>query len=261
MGAFVRHEFRKGFLLDEERIRKINEILNQRLTGVEGSPKPTYKVYRADAFSYTTVDVQDVINEENSEWQRITRLAVSASSGDILDLKLDFDESGTGLHIEGEDRDFVYLLFSDLRQYLSNEVNVLRSLPRRIGRLVTGIGMIIVSVIFMVEVWPAPATTVLESQDIHEKLNVLIERQTLSSPILPVLLGMLALLMIGQLLGEEKLLKMVELFFPQNIFLFGKELDRYARIQTLRNRIFWGVIVASVVGVATGLVVWLITNM
>jgi hypothetical protein len=73
-------------------------------------------------------------------------------------------------------------------------------------------------------------------------------------------LVIMILAVIVQFLGEEKLSKMVKYFFPSNVFLFGKELKRYADIQTLRSRLFWGVIVALLVGIAASLVVWAITR-
>ena len=57
MGAFVNHTFTKGFILDEERIRKINELLSSRGITVNPICTPIYKVYREDTFSYITNDI------------------------------------------------------------------------------------------------------------------------------------------------------------------------------------------------------------
>jgi hypothetical protein len=46
--------------------------------------------------------------------------------GDDFDLNLDFGSEGTKLHIEGKERDVVYLIFSELKQYIANEVTVIK---------------------------------------------------------------------------------------------------------------------------------------
>jgi hypothetical protein len=284
MAAFVKHRFRKGFLLDEERIRKINAILNERLASLETSTQPSYKVYRADAFSYTTSDVADVVHEENSDWQKITRITVSAASDDKLRLALDFHESGSGLEIEGEDRDFVYLIFSDLREYISNEVNVVRSVPKRAGAilgLMVALGVLLVAGTLLWSHWtamsaelaqmvpdPTIVETVLRSNDVHEKLNYMIERGTtsaqsdLASLMRSLVFSMVAMWGIPLLpiVGDIALQRLIDYFLPRNLFLFGREIDRYAQRRAVRSRLFWGIVVAFPVSTAAGFLVWLLTK-
>lgn len=272
MAAYVRHRFKKGFLLDEERIRKINEILCERLEGLDNGCELAYRVYRADAFSYTTSRVEDVIAEENTRWQRIVSLSVSATYQDALGLKLEFSDSGTELNIEGEDRDFVYLLFSDLRQYISKEVNCLRGIPKPAAMIVT-LGLMIVGlaaiVTFFVQPTRRPAwrdlDTVLASQDVHEKLDYLLEcrRPTAMPGALSVGMGsMLAalLVMFFAVMDIDWVSRVGRYLFPANVFLFGKELDRYERSQALRGKIVWGILIAFGVALVAGLVVWFVTG-
>jgi len=149
MGAFVDHKFRKGFLLDEERLRKLNDMLLTRGEQLPNECKPTYKVYRADGLTYTTEDIQQILCEDNADWQRVVRLVVSMQAEDDLSLELDFDEQQTTLHIEGNDRDLVFLVFSDLKQYLANEVFIIRQLPSRIGYPVTSLSLLAFLIYFV----------------------------------------------------------------------------------------------------------------
>ena len=187
MGAFVSHEFTKGFLLNEERIRKINNILHERLKTFNEEEKPEYKIYREDSFVYETINLNDIISEDNAGWQKILRITVSAECSDKLSLELDFDCDGTTLRIEGTDRDNVYLLFSDLREYLENEVNTVRHYPLA-RRLFTTFFLLITMILisaFAFDLYTTPrldrndVEKILEMEDVHEKLNFLIENHDL----------------------------------------------------------------------------------
>jgi hypothetical protein len=287
VGAFVKHEFKKGFLLNEERLRKIHEILRKRLTGIEGPPEPVYKVYRADSFTYTTSVIEDVLNEENSEWQRIESLNVSIRSNEKFKLDLDFRDR-TVVHIEGEDRDLVFLVFSDLRQYLSNEVNVLKFAPWKTVQIAgVVLATIVLGIWFFFALWVyvtkdpsidwkqevVHARALMEGQDINEKLNWLIET-SLPEPETPsairitnwvlIFLAFFGVGLMGiSIAGEQipKFRKIVDKFlFPTNVFLFGRERERYEKTMALRRNLFWVVFVGFIVSIGAGLSVWFITT-
>ena len=271
MSAYVEHEFEKGFILDEERIRKINDLLGKRLPEDQGYPKPTYKVYRADSFTYTTLNVQDIIEEENTEWQKIERITVSVKAEKRLELELDFDVGHTALTIEGEDRDLVFLLFSDLRQYLSSVVNIYRRLsPRTIRSSIAVSSFLLLLLGFAVLVLtpsiPEEAVRLaIGSQDITEKLDFLISRSV--RPVQQYASGGLLLIGVGFALYTGVLFyhpqssgRIVSFVSPHDLFLFGKEMDRHTRRLRLRSNIFWVIIVGTVVSLITGLVVWIVTK-
>jgi len=139
--AFVEHSFRGGFLLDETRLRKLKDIIENRETRVSDS-KIIYQVYRGDSYSYETESVDDVVNEDNEDWRRITRLDLRIALPDpedddhqgALHFRLSFSyKEGCELRISADDRDRVFLLFSDLRDYIQNEVTVTRT--NRQGRV------------------------------------------------------------------------------------------------------------------------------
>ena len=122
MSAFVEHSFDRGFLLDEPKLRKLHELVAARLSKLQTPIPVRFKVYRGDSDSYETEAVQDVINEDNEDWRAITRLDVTAIVTDVLDFELSFSGKRPSLRIVGDDRDAVFLLFSDVREYMTNEV-------------------------------------------------------------------------------------------------------------------------------------------
>ena len=276
MSAFVDYTFDKGFILDEERIRKLNDILLTRGQQLAGNCKPMYKVYRADTFTYTTEDLRQILSEDNADWQRVVRLAVSLKQDDDFMLDLDFDgnDDKTKLHIEGSDRDFVFVFFSELRQYISNEISVIN---RRKVRPI--LAFIAVSILFLMLFWlysfwgkqtAAAFMTedTLKSQDINVKLNYIItitadQMDMFSGYPGYALFSMISLAcvtFIALLAHEIGLDKPIKRLFPNNIFLIGKEIGRHAKRQSLRQNIMWGIIISSIISVVTGLIVWTITS-
>ena len=125
-GAFVDSEFTKGYILDEERIRKLNEILVTRAGQIHPDCKPTFKIYKADTFSYTTDDLQKILSENNADWEKIERFTIFMKYEDDFYLNLDFGNEVTKLHIEGKERDVVFLIFSELKQYIGNEIATIK---------------------------------------------------------------------------------------------------------------------------------------
>src|SRR5687767_6503838 len=115
MAAYVEHKFTRGFLLDEERLRRLRDIIAKR---TEHANLPlTFKVYRGDSYSYETDSLDDVAREDNEDWRKITRLDVLINGKDELSFELTFSKDGAFLKIVGADRDKVFLLFSDIRDY------------------------------------------------------------------------------------------------------------------------------------------------
>ncbi|MBI5352589.1 MAG: hypothetical protein HZB50_08140 [Chloroflexi bacterium] len=270
MGAFVNHEFEKGFFLDEEHLRKINDILVTRTQQDNLNCKPLYKVYRADTFTYTTEDVQQILSETNAEWQKITRIVVSLNDKEFS-LILDFNPlQTTKLHIEGDERDKVFLLFSELRQYLSNEVNILKK--NILDKKNTKIFSLILFSVYMIWAFSnlfegstnESVNAVLASNEANMKLNFLIERYTTNSfsKYNPTFYGLILVMLITMF--DEYILKMlfvpINYLFPSYLFLFGKEIDRHVKRMTLKQNLLWGVIISSIISLVTGFVVWVVTK-
>jgi hypothetical protein len=327
MAAFVEHEFEHGFILDEEKLRKITEIITSRIGDFikEESPKQqerlslakqfitnlvysksenlisdeqlhgaieavsdiarsaienyktiVYQVFRGD-FYFTTQNIQDVINEENYEWKKLEQIKITSGERGIFMVELTFTRKGrhswesnkAKLEIEGEDRDFIYLLFSDLRQYISNEVSVNSRKPAMVFRLLTTLSILLALSLplYVYGQWldaQTPPTlnknAALQSPDVIQKLNYLIQKDSISGTSLLLVVAYVVAALSLLLFSAYKIAKLTEYLFPENIFLFGKEVPAYNRKLEIRKNIFWAVIVASVISILTGLLVWWITK-
>ena len=271
MAAFVEHSFRGGFLLDETRLRKLKDIIESRETRASES-KIVYRVSRGDSYAYETQSVDEVVGEDNEDWRRITRLDLKISppgSGepkrDDLRFLLSFsDKEGCELRIAADERDRVFLLFSDLRDYIQNEVTVTRRIDRDTARftamaaslafiMLVGVGLVYA----VSHVEPDRVRQALDSPDITKKLNFIIEERVRPPRWWALILATAAFVIaiISPLSGG-----IARLVFPGNEFLFGKRKERFERRQRLTSNLLWVVGVGCVVSIAAGLIVWKFTN-
>jgi hypothetical protein len=258
---------KRGFLLDEARLRKIKDVVEGR-EAKQSDTRIVYRVYRGDSYSYETESVDDVINEDNEDWRRITRLDLKISHGPNTDRKpeklaflLSFsDKDGCELHIAADDRDRVFLLFSDLREYIQHEVTTTRRVDKETGRflgLLVSMGLLVGTLmtgLFIAQHFdPELSKKALDSTDVNTKLNFLIRHRDLGALGWKGFAGMVLGLMLSlaALFGSGSAL--VSLIFPGNEFLFGRRKDRFEKRQRLTANLLWGVGVALVVSVVAGL--------
>lgn len=280
MKAYVVHNFDNGFLLDEERLRKVVSIIMARVKVFDQDADLIYKIYRSNSFNYSTNEIGDLLAEENADWQTINRVSLLVDSSDRVSFMLDFDNGKTNLQIEGNDRDTVFLLFSELKQYIGNEVNIIKDSLEKFMYYLPFILLIAAMIAmgayfvsdFLSIISERPETitreAALTSNDIEAKLNYLIEKQydrdassrTLRSLQVTIPALLVALLATAMTLGRKQLEKLIRVFYPTYLFLFGKEIERNLKRESRREKLFWGVIVSFVVSILSGVVIWLLTR-
>lgn len=273
MPAFVEHSFPGGFLIDETRLRKLKDIIESR-EAKNSDQKIIYQVYRGDSYYYTTESVDDVIKEDNEDWRRITRLELklphTAPGKEDSDLHfvLSFsDTMGCQLWASADDRDRVFLLFSDLRDYIQHEVTIIRTIDPNTSRFLGVIfSLVILALVTFTLLYrldhpdPSGLRQALESSDIATKLNFLINQRQRSAPFGSRGLFLLVLATIasfGAMLGGLR--PLFRYIFPGNLFLFGKRREHFEKRQRLTNNLLWVVGVGLMVSVAAGLIVWRFT--
>lgn len=269
MAAHVEHRFKKGFLLDEEKFRKLVNIISQRLSKSTPPIVHKFRVFRADSYSYETNNIEDVVNEDNADWRRITRLQIEASHEKEFEFDLTFSDEGTSLKLDGDDRDQVYLILSDLREYLKNEVNTCIHISRDVGRAISLLLPMAFSVLFLFLVFlkaayigpsKAEIQTVLDSQQIEQKLDFLIQQKLSWEELrflFPALMLMPLLLLISLFDFTNKI---IAFFRPSNLFLFGPQKQKYDRRRRIVSNVLWGILIAFVISVLAGITVWKMTK-
>lgn len=263
-GAFVEHDFKRGFILDEARLRKVHDLIESRISKYPIPLSLRYKVFRGDSLSYETSSVLDVVNEDNDDWRAITRLEVFAIQENVFTFRLTFSKERVFVLIIGNDRDAVFLLFSDLREYVRSEILAGRKPARDTARLVSLCIIAIVMIEYFIKflhgmtVDPSLVSRALSTNDLADKLNFLIQRLGESPPGFYALPWLLAVAFVAAVAGDV-IAPAWNFAFPTNVFLFGKRKAAFEKRQRLLGNIFWVVIIGLIVSALAGLFVWRLT--
>jgi hypothetical protein len=262
MNAYAKKEFPGTFLLDEERLTKLSDIIHTRHAGKYPGDQVLFKVFRSDNFVFEAPSYGDVMREENGATNSIRKIEIGIRH-DSLRLTLAFDDvRGVSLDIEGEDRDFVFLLYSDIKTYIDAEIIK----PRRFvleketyevcGYIIMALGFLYFGLTYVIPSQAKPPDSVLASLDIHEKLNYILMRTTKTRFDYRVIL---ACLVVGSLFSYIPS-QVLSRFPRSNIFYLGKNIAAYDKYVATVGKVSWGVGIAFAVSFAASIVAWLFTK-
>lgn len=271
MAAYIDFVFQKRFLLNEENLRKISDIILKRINDKD-KYKILYTVYRNDSFCFDTENIIDVINEDNSKEQKINRILILVKDIEKKDfvLDLEFDKKETvSFRIKADNKDFVYLLSSDLKDYIKNNVAVCLRYSEETVRLINRYFPLLV-ILFFTLIIPIKGmynniidktilNNVLNSNDILEKVNFIIENNYKTSNDYNFVIIYLIVFIIVFLITIF-INRILSVFIISNIFIIGKEKDVYESRLKRRSNIIWVIVVGLILSVVSGLIVWKITT-
>lgn len=80
MRAKINTKFSEGFLLTEEHIVKIEDIIRKRISPSDQNMEMKYEVHRVDDAVITYKDNQFFSFEENSKYEKVKELKISSTS-------------------------------------------------------------------------------------------------------------------------------------------------------------------------------------
>lgn len=252
MPAVVTHQFKKGFILKQEHIVKLDEIIRNRLKELGIDSSISYKVYRADSITYDTKNYEDIINEENSHRNKILNLDISSQS-ENLTIKLSFNNDGVNVYIEANNKKDAILIFSDIKSYIETEVATVRIYKniRKILIFCSGIGLAIAISLLLIN---NNINSVLESPlkalegGIEEKLNYLILEKI---PRYKNEYTTLCVMFVSMIFIIAAIISDFIIVFIQrkNIFCWGKMENSYEKFLKIRSHIFWGIFICFIIGI------------
>ena len=274
MSAYVEHKFKKGFILNEENLRKMHELILKRFNEIDDTLKPEYEIQRKDSYCYLTNDVKDIVNEDNSVYNKIQNITILGKKDDEFYFELTFSQSdGTKLLIKGENRDLVFLLLSDLRTYMNNDVNkrfvIDRSSIRNIFFCIEML-ILIVPLISLLNLAKKTSGIIsyeiaIKSNDLQEKLNYLINQNHIKDDVtymsyLPIYMIGVVIIGIIPIFFDKLIQKIILFLYPSNIFLFGKAIVEYEKANAIKNKILWAIVVSFIISLVAGFIVFYVTT-
>lgn len=255
MSAYLQTSLKHGFYITEESLIKLDDIIRRRLLAYSSDVVLTSKVYRLDGMLVEFESAGNIAKEENSSRNSILRIDL-LSNTPTYNLSLSFySKTGTVLQIAADDRDLAYLLASDIKEYLHSEVLKFRSFTfshafssRFIFPLLMLPMILLVTTSFKDGPQGYQIQQILASTDLNEKMNFLIEARTRQDPrylkwyMIGLFFTIFGLMFIGGWLDKV---------YPRNVFYLGKQIASYDKLLKNREKFWWGIIVAFVIGIAS----------
>ena len=253
MGANVRAKLGPSFMLDEERLRRLHQKISERSAALKDVFDFEYRVLRADTYSYTTQKIDDILAEANAGHERIVEINIQSTKDSQIDHHLSFSDDGIAFRIDGDDRDAVFLLFSDVKEYIVSSIVRRRLLNMFSGRWIPRISSLLFGVVSLIVIIGIYRDSVPAADDADAKLDFLVQQQIMINDFLPYMFGLMALVLILLFL-VDMLPSIASKIWPPHLFLIGGEIGRYEKRKRIQERVVWGVVVAFIVSALAGLI-------
>ncbi|MEW1686242.1 hypothetical protein [Streptomyces sp. NPDC093594] len=256
MSAKVSTSFKKRFELNEENIRRIHSDIRKR-TPDDNHHNIIFEVFREDSLVFRTSEVDRLLSESNDSTQKIKELNIEYQD-DNLNILLEFDaEKGAELTINGEDRDQVFLISSDLKEYIQKEVCHINSGVQDKRLIIVPIAICAALLVLLAQtINPIQESINIEqamsSSDTNLKLNYLIsltEKKNTADHKGQLLSLVPFLLMLFIFIPAQKI---YNYFSPGNIFLIGKQISIVSQRRSFVRSFFWGGLVALIIAFGSG---------
>jgi len=252
MAAHVEHEFRGKFVLEEEHLRKLDQMIGQKCPA---GGRYRLAIKRSDSAAYTTDQIDEVCAEENGASAAISSISYLVES-EWLSIKLEFVRGKkANLEVVGDDRGEVFLIAGDLRSYIDAEIMKWRAISRKgvLSYVVPALMFIALGVVFgftfFNQASSAEISAALASRDLHAKLDFLIsQRPETRITAFSWVMGVPFVVMGITIFDLHT--RLINFLYPLDDFFIGKKKALLQKKATLRQNIFWIVIVTTLISVA-----------
>jgi hypothetical protein len=277
MAASVEHEFEDGYVLGEEQIRRLHAKILERKNTINDSFDLSVKVNLEDGLTYETQDIERLLNEENTRPSSINRVEFFSSGESRNKFNLVFSPEGSRLSVTGEERDETYLLFSDIKEYVSLNICIARNYFR--AKLFQLLPLLLACAGMLYFTFSSEETRVsmnagdvallpndLASLTIAQKIDIIIEYEksraanieaatTKTRKNLPFLLGFAILAMVITIFGQAVWKGLLNFVNPTNVFVIGQNGAKYTGQAQIRRNVIWVVVVGFLVSFGAGFAV------
>lgn len=236
-------KYKWAIVVDETDLRRLDETIKSTFnpSNEEESITLNYKIKLSDDSKIETNDINELVNEQNSKTRSIENINIAAknqNSSNEIEVLLGssyFQTSTISYSITGDSRDWVYLTASKIEERIKNLkqwYSFFTSVDSR------GIEFIVFLFLF-------GFITLQPKKEVRDDIS-LIEY----GKVVAIIIAVLA---IAYLI--YRFIKYgYNYLFPITVFRIGEGIKRYDAIIDLRSKIFWGIFVALLISIISGLI-------
>lgn len=264
--AFIEKSFNKWFIIKEESLYKIKDIIEKRLKEIsKENLEVNFSIKRENWFMFTTTDISQIIEEYNWEKTLIKRIMIFVDDAEHKDsdkeIKIIFDDRiNTSIDISWFNNDFTNLLYSDLEEYLFHAVLKLRKFSLKKKESI--VALVIMPIFLLITfLWiysqQSKSKEIIANEDLSVKLNYLIESRNDIYWIWPLFWKQMGILIVS-IIVIFWIVYLYEHFYPKNIFYIWEQKNKYDQKKEQR-KLFRSSIVISwlLVGLLVARLSWL----
>lgn len=250
------------FCLDEEKLTKLVQVLSDHGSShKEFDTRVLVVVYRQDESYYSTEELKKVFEDDNITGKQIDKIRISLArkseqgkmtinyDGPICSIVFDRNSSPqnksnfpVNFTIQDDDRNWGYSLSRDIeihikRTFIKNRIIILL---KKLGFYVPFVIMICPLIIFF---------------NLYPQINVRIGELLISQ----ILIGLTSLIIIFQII--RKLYgQLFQKITNQSVFCWGDQKNIYNKKKQTNSNILWGVVIAFLVSLAAGIVIYIFSQ-
>lgn len=269
-GCEVNHDFKNGFILNEEHLQTLSSMIRERYT-----EELIYQITKSDSYIFQTSDINEIIKEENSSANLINKMAIIIDDDNISFILCFEKGEATFLRIIGEDKDKIFLLYNEIKTYVEKEITTVKTFlsydtMQNICSVLSSFLMIGSILLLLIPLSYSRNNEgideAINSSDVLFKLNYLINQRGNTDRamekymyiIFPIMVIAVILVFVPKLLrflwGQKGVLRITD------YFLFGKQKKVYDKKIKIKNNIVWTVDIGFLVSILAGLVIYFVTN-
>lgn len=264
--AGIYREYRDCFKLDEGKLRKLSEVINQFVARMSVEVSVFYYIEREDKRFFETQDIEKVLAEDNGDGKRIYRMIIGINDKNDKQIQpyclIEFDQKSEyiRLTLDWKDRDWCFLFCDELETQISRIIKkgsfvVLNKHRQTIDFTIASASWLVLVCIYYLN---RMNNSMIEYNKllklpIEVKINKILllcfEKSFLpaeeNTPII--------LFFIGLAFVVFKPVKRIINKSP-SVFYWGDMINIYDSIIKRRSNILWGVIIALLVSITAGMI-------
>jgi len=262
--AHKMRRFDNPTVVDEENLRKLNEIIGGRIREKTPDARLSFNVAFEDGSFYETDSLDQILAEENPSHRMIQEVDFSAGHREgyyILATFRSDSEHPVSYDVRGPDRDWVYLTCADIDDRLSKMRAPGKVLHVNLDRglfAITLLGLVLVTFAATAHFAVRHGKGISSAKTLEERLEAVTQQINQLNAVNDAMLRGLAWSLAGGacvLFSILLLVPQLRKLFPLATFAIGDQLKKHHGRQRARQNLLWGVLVAFAVCLISGYLV------
>ncbi len=280
----IYREYEQNFLVDEQKLRKIVDLIKEQSKKLLYETYLEFYVEQAKDTFYHTQNIDEILQNDNTIEKSFCTIAIYLYRSDeepeteqkpqgekkpIISVAFTSERTpNLRFSVSSDNRDWTFLVFDEL------ETQIKRTLTKKASKIFTPLffdlllaTVIIISGLLLLNWLSLKYMPVVPSLDItimttEEKITKILELSIArnNSPVFPSILPLILSWILATIIVATRPFTKIIRKISKSYFLWGDMIQIHSKRETLLNAIKWGVVIAFIISILSGVVVALIMD-